>query len=229
MDRRDARRAVKRHAEALQVRDPWIDPDIVRRSSEQPVENTIRRDQARQQLQLRRADRARAAFLGAHRDQRASDALPEVRLIGARHPRRRDKVPPGDVLVLRQAPLGTTGRDDQDAADEEAHLRDRDPERRQQFHQEEAKLLQVRRTAGQPGDLGLPGARQQHAGSDGKIVVRAAVRPVRDAAHGIRDVPVKTGEEAKAMLAGQRPPRRLAPNSGPGMLRAFPPRTGLRS
>ena len=56
---------------------------------EQPVEDTVRANQAVQKLQLRAAHRARAAFFGAHSHQRPRESLAQVGLVGLRHARRR--------------------------------------------------------------------------------------------------------------------------------------------
>jgi len=116
------------------------------------------------------------------------------------------KIPPRDVFELRQAPLGAACGHNQQPADEEGGFLQRHTQRREQLHQKGLEIREGRGAAGQPGDLGLPGTRQQDARGSRKIVERVAVRAIRNAPHGIGDVLIKAGEEAEAVLPGKRQP-----------------------
>ena len=195
---------VELHAQLLEVRRPGVDPDVIGRTRQQSIEYAVRADQAIQQLQLSAADRPGTALLGPHRHHGAREALPQVCLVGPRHPRRRDELPPGDVLVFRKPPLGAACGHDQQAADEEAHFVQGNAKRREKLQKERPEVLQCGRETGEPGDLGLPGPRQEHARRHGEIVERVAMGAVGCPAHGVGDVLVETGEEPEPVLARKR-------------------------
>ena len=142
IDRGHTSSGMKFDAQLAKVLRPGVDPDIAGGAGEKTIEDAIGADQAIQQLQLRDADGARAAFLRAHRHQGARDLFPQIRLIGFRHARRRDKVPPGDLFELRQAPLGATGSDNQQPGHEKSQLVFRNTERSKKLPGE--KRLQIR-------------------------------------------------------------------------------------
>ena len=203
LDGRHARAAVELHAQFLEILSPRRDPYVVGGAAQQPVEDAVGADQPVEHLKHDIAHGASAALFGAHRHEGSRHSLPQVGLVVVGHSRRFDEVPPADVFVLRQpARLAARGQDQQ-AADEERHLVRRHTERCQQLDQEHAEFLNRRRRTGHPRDLRPPRARQHHPGRQRQVVVCVAVRPIRNAAHGIGDVLVEARKEAESVFPGK--------------------------
>src|SRR4051812_7249964 len=103
---------------------------------------------------MRGADGSSTAFLCPHRHQGSRHSLPKVRLVSFGFLRGRNKFPPGDVLVFRRTALLATCRERQDAIDVESQFVKRNTERREEFEEQYAEVVQSLRTAGDPGEFG---------------------------------------------------------------------------
>ena len=195
-------------AAGLELREPRVDPDEVRR----PVEDPVGRarggiDDREHQLYEDVADRARAGLPGLGSDERARDSRGEELLVGGGALLRVDEVPPVRLLVLAD-PARIAGREDlPDARAEEREVvgrqaRDR-PEREEDVPQHRAGV--ARRAREERRDLERrllvlrdPDPRRRH-----QMVRHLAPVERRDPAHRVDHVLVEAWEEAEAVLAGQ--------------------------
>ena len=111
------------HAAALQIAQPRIDPDQVRRSVEHTIGRSVRRvDDRQHHLHEDVADGARAGLARLGRHQRTRDAGRQELLVGRRAPLGADELPPADPLVLAEPALRARGQDLPDARAEERQI-----------------------------------------------------------------------------------------------------------
>ena len=79
---------------------------------------------------------------------------------------------------------------------EKKQLVQRNPDRCKEFDKESLKVLQGSRKTRDPLDLGLTGSGQKGARGYAEVLKCIALSSIRNAAHGVDDVFVESGEEA---------------------------------
>src|SRR5581483_402446 len=200
---------VEFHPELLQVSHPRIDPDLGRRTVEQAVEAPLEAERAKIKLKQSVTHGACAAFLGAHGDERACLTLGEKAVIWNRLVGGVDELPPGNLLVLGQTALLTTGQKNQQPVNEEQHFVFRNPQiRGKQSAQRSSPVVSALRELVRKHDLRFADPRDLRARGLNQIVKHSLpVGAERDALHGICNMLVEAREEPEAVL-----PRKVLPS-----------------
>lgn len=221
---------------------PGVDPRLARGSVQHavdvgvgPVEAAAEQSPEDQRLDDDAADRAGGGLLGAGGDEVAGLTDAEERAVLLAEVAGADEVPPRHGLPLALAAGVAAGEMDEEAVHEVGDL----------MRGETGPRVQgCRDLVAQPGRRQIARTRWGRGTPQGKVQVRAALvageeflggvteiaahtartARERDAAHRVGQVPVEAGEEAEAVLAGERS---AAPEAEPGtsMERALPPRT----
>ena len=227
VDALDGGGAADLDAEALEVRDPRVDPDVRGRPVEHAVRPPARAGEVEQQLQQDRAAGARAHLARPRRHERAREAVGEELLERRRALLRAHVGPPALELPLAEAALVAAGEQRQQALEEPRRLLRRDAEARRGCEHEagdEREVLQrLRQVCGREQLVAAVALGEQHAVGPDEVAVDA------DAA---ASCPGRGGRSrgrsgTRARPAGRR--GRRSPEPGTGRLRALPPRRSRAS
>ncbi len=202
------------HAELLEVAVPRVDPDVIGRTAQHPIDVDVRSDHVEEQAQADIAARAGADLPGPGRHQRPGDAVGQVPAISRRAPLGLRELPPADVLPLAVASFLAAGQQDPQAFGQKGQILGRYPE----VGVDQAAQDQ-RHIAGRPGQMGRYDERGQVAAGHleerrGDEVAEHSIGLVleRDSPHGVGDVGVEGGKEPETVLGrkpgqGRRAPR----------------------
>ena len=191
----------------LEMGEPWIDPDEIRRSVEHPIgRSRARIEDRKHELNEHVTDGARARLAGLGGDQRARYARGEELLVRRRPLFRADEIPPARPLVFPEPTLLARSEDLPQARAEERQIVGREvgdwSERHENIAQDRAGVVRPVRKDRRNDKSLLPILRESHPCRRREVIRHPASVERRRAAHGVHDMFVEAREEAEPMLSG---------------------------
>ena len=204
------------------MRQPRVDPDVVRGTVQHPVGLAARAREVQEELEQYVAAGAGAHLARLGGDERAGEPIRQELAVGRRARLGAGELPPALVLIFGEATLLAGRQQQQQPIDEVGLLvsRDAEPGRvGEQGAKREVELGRRGREVGGSDDLRSTGTRHLHPCRRDEVREHAvALASERNPAHGVRKVTIEAGKEAKAVFAGEiaaalgpRPGHRHAP------------------